>query len=95
MPDLTLPIIASVVAALVLAVKQALPGDPGAARDRWTSTIALVLGIGFVMAWAFTRPNAVLTGDVVFNAVVNGIMTGLAAVGGWNTQNDLRNPGGR
>ncbi len=90
MPDLTLPIVTTLVAVLTTLLKRFLPEDP---RDRWTPLIALALGTICVCGWVFTRQGAIVNAQSIADAVIQGLIAGLSAVGVWNTQNDFRKGG--
>jgi len=86
MPDLTLVGLLAVAAALTQWLKGYLPDDP---RNRWTPLLAIALSVGASFTFLLAAPVLNLERPIVVQAIVNGIVGGLAAVGLWNTQFDL------
>lgn len=90
MNDLVMAALVGLVAALVQAAKQPLPEG---IRDRWTALLAIVLGVATVAVYQLTIPDAGWTSATCASVALRGATTGLAAVGLWKTQDDVREGG--
>ena len=85
----TFAFLSAIVTGLVMVIKQPLPE---AVRARFTSLIAVVTGIGVAILNQM-RLGIAWSNQTCADAILCGIVVGMAGVGLWKTQKDLRTGG--